>query len=111
MIISHPRRLEGYAFQAARMRLVGVLARRKGPAFPHNKRRSRRPSLTERCASWTSPNDRSPRRKPWEDRPRTIPSPDWGERNYDRRKQVGDGVGYDLSPLRGLADFICFRYP
>jgi len=26
MIISHPRRLEGYAFQAARMSLVGVLA-------------------------------------------------------------------------------------
>ena len=49
-----PRRLEGSAFQPARRRFFRTHALRKGEAFPHIRRRSRRPSPTRPRVIWTS---------------------------------------------------------
>jgi hypothetical protein len=55
-----PRRLEGYAFQAAWKKLVGGPPRRKGEAFPHSKRRSRTLPLSQRIVIWTSLHGHAP---------------------------------------------------
>jgi hypothetical protein len=55
-----PHRLEGSAFQTARRRLAVISPPRKGGAFPHSKRRSRRSSVIRQTVIWTRAEDRSP---------------------------------------------------